>query len=42
MRLACQLGIMGINTDGTPNTHFNPNDTVDRAQFGTTLSRVIW
>ena len=40
--LACQLGIMGINTDGTPNTQFNPNDVVDRAQFGTILSRVIW
>jgi hypothetical protein len=40
--LACQLGIMGINTDGTPNTQFNPDDTVDRAQFGTILSRVIW
>lgn len=33
---------MGVNTDGTANSQFNPDDTVDRAQFGTILSRVIW
>jgi len=32
---------MGINTDGTPNTQFNPDEVIDRAQFGTILSRVI-
>lgn len=41
IRTACQLGLMGINSDGTPNTQFNPDDVVDRAQFGTILSRVI-
>lgn len=42
MRLACQLGIMGIQADGTPMSEFNPNNTVTRAQFGTVLSRVLY
>jgi hypothetical protein len=39
--LACQLGLMGLNTDGTTNTVFNPNEVVTRAQFGTILSRTL-
>lgn len=35
--LACQLGLMGVGTNGI----FNPNGVVDRATFGTVLSRVI-
>ena len=37
IKTACQLGLMGIGT-----THFNPNDEISRAQFGTILSRLIW
>ena len=33
---------MGVNPDGTPAKRFNPNSTVDKAQFGTILSRLIW
>lgn len=41
--LACQLGIMGLESDGkTPKQNFVPNDSVDRAQFGTVLSRVLY
>lgn len=39
---ACQLGLMGINTDGTTAASFNPNGLVTRAQFGTVLSRAIY
>ena len=39
---ACQLGLMGVNSDGTPNTTFDPNGIVTRAQFGTALSRVLY
>jgi len=35
--LSCQLGLMGVGTNGI----FNPNGIVDRATFGTVLSRVI-
>lgn len=39
---ACQLGLMGLESNGvTPLESFNPNDIVDRAQFGTILSRLI-
>ncbi len=38
---ACQLGLMGLKTDGTPATKFDPNDQVNRAIFGTTLSRAL-
>lgn len=38
--LACQLGMMGLRTDGvTPKDTFDPEARVDRAQFGTVLSR---
>lgn len=39
---ACQLGLMGLNSDGTPATTFNPNGVVNRAQFGTVLSRALY
>ena len=42
IKLACQLGLMGLNVDGTINATFHPTDTVTRAQFGTVLSRMIW
>ena len=35
---ACQLGLMGINTNGI----FNPYGTVTRDMFATTLSRVLF
>jgi hypothetical protein len=40
-RMACQLGIMGLQQDGTPDTVFNPNQVVNRAMFGTALSRIL-
>lgn len=40
--LACQLGIMGLRSDGTPDDVFNPNGLVDKAQFATILSRVLY
>lgn len=39
---ACQLGLMGIDCDGTPTQRFNPNDEVTRAQFGAVLSRLLY
>jgi len=41
-KLACQLGLMGLKTDGTPADIFNPDDQVNRAIFGTTLSRALF
>lgn len=41
IKLACQLGLMGLNTNGTPDHEFNPEAIVTRSQFGTILSRVI-
>ena len=38
---ACQLGLMGLKTDWTPDTKFNPNAEITRAQFATTLSRLL-
>ncbi|MCX6824521.1 MAG: S-layer homology domain-containing protein [candidate division SR1 bacterium] len=40
-KIACQLGLMGMNDQGIINGTFNPNETVTRAQFGTVLSRLI-
>jgi len=31
--MSCQLGLMGLKTDGTPATKFDPNDQVNRAIF---------
>ena len=42
MELSCQLWIMGLKKDGTPDTIFKPNNYVTRAQFGTMLSRLIY
>ncbi len=41
IKLSCQLGLMGLQSDGTPDTAFNPAQEVTRAQFGTILSRLI-
>jgi hypothetical protein len=39
----CQLGIMGITSDGTTSlAQFRPNAFVTRAEFGTALSRVLY
>lgn len=40
--LSCKLGLMWLQSDGTPNTVFNPNAIVTRAQFGTMLSRLLY
>lgn len=37
VRLVCQLGIMGVGL-----TNFEPNGLVDRAQWGTVLSRILY
>ncbi len=37
IRVACQMGIMGINIED-----FDPNGIVDRAQFATVLSRALY
>ena len=42
MKISCELGLMGLNSDGTPNTVFNPDGEVTRAQFGTMLSRLLY
>lgn len=42
---ACQLQIMGLETDGTTplvSNDFMANKVVTRAEFGTVLSRVLW
>lgn len=42
-KTACQLDLMGLQSDGkTVDTKFNPHDQVNRAQFGTILSRLIY
>jgi hypothetical protein len=39
---ACRLGLMGYESDGvTIKKTFDPNQEVDRAQFGTILSRLL-
>lgn len=40
-KLACQLGLMGLDNNGTPTKTFSPNGEVTRAQFGTVLSRTL-
>lgn len=41
-KLACQLGLMWYETDGTTQKdEFEPNVLVDRWQFGTILSRIL-
>ena len=41
-KVACELWLMGLSSDGTPATKFNPTDEVTRAQFGTVLSRALY
>ena len=33
---------MGLKQDGTPDSIFNPNQYITRAQFGTMLSRLLY
>jgi len=40
-KLACQLWLMGLDTQGIPTALFTPNGEVTRAQFGTVLSRAL-
>jgi thermitase len=40
-KLACQLGLMGLDTNWIPIQTFNPDGKVTRAQFGTVLSRTL-
>lgn len=43
MKLSCKLGLMGMHADGvTPKAVFDPDEYVDRAQFGTVFSRLIF
>lgn len=41
-QLACQLGIMGLQKDGTPNSVFNPNKIINRVTVATSLSRIMF
>lgn len=41
IKLACQLGIMGVDANKNPLKTFNPESSVTRAVFGTTLSRTM-
>ncbi len=41
-KTACQLGLMGLNADGTVADTFNPTNTVDRATFATAFSRLLY
>lgn len=41
--IACQYGLMWLEEDGnTPKMNFDPNQYVNRAQFGTVLSRLLF
>lgn len=42
VKFSCQLWIMGLKLDGTPNHIFNPNGKVTRAEFGTAFSRLLY
>jgi hypothetical protein len=43
IKLSCQLNLMWLEPDGkTPKPKFDPNQYVDRAQFGTIFSRLIY
>lgn len=41
-KLACQLGIMGLKKDWSPDVVFRPNETMTRAMVGTTISRILF
>jgi hypothetical protein len=40
-KIACQLGIMWLDSSGKPISLFSPSVTLTRAQFGTMLSRLL-
>ncbi len=40
--LACQLGLMGLNGDGSVAERFDPTNLVTKVQFVTILSRLIY
>lgn len=40
--IACQLGLMGLNGDGSVAERFDPTNLVTKAQFATILSRLIY
>ena len=42
IKTACELGLMGLNGDGTPAALFNPALPVDKVQFAVTLSRMLY
>ena len=43
IKTSCQLNLMGLEPNGnTPKPIFDPEGLVDRAQFGTILSRLIY
>jgi hypothetical protein len=42
MKLSCRLAFMGLKPYGLPDTVFNPNNYITRAQFGTILARLIY
>ena len=42
MTQACQLGVMGITSDGRSLVDFMPAQVVSRAEFGTVLSRMLY
>lgn len=39
---ACQLGLMGLKGNGTPAAMFHPNELVNKAQFVSALSRLLY
>ncbi len=41
-KLACQLWIMGLQEDWTPDVVFNPDKLMTRAMVGTTISRLLF
>ena len=39
---ACEMGLMGLDTEGKPMQSFYPKKIVTKAQFATILSRFLW
>ena len=39
---ACQLGLMGLKGDGSPASKFAPNTIIDKKQFTTIVSRMLY
>lgn len=42
IKWSCQLGLMGLDSNGVPKTYFIPDKEVTRAEFGTVLSRILY